>query len=156
VGALDKPISEIDAADVEQLCIEQRAEGAQFEIKQDLPSQDGKVGASPGTVGDYARNTLTTEIVACANTYGGTMVLGIAETSDKPNRARSVSPLPQCCELATRLRHWGEREGLRDESRRVCLSQKKFLPEHICASQRTSALEIDPPLPPTRPRDPSF
>lgn len=104
MGALDKPISKIDAVDIKQLCIEQRAEGAEFEIKRGLPTKDGKIAAYTATIPDYARNALAAEIVAFANTYGGTMVVGIAETTDKLNRAKSVSPLPQCRDLARRLR----------------------------------------------------
>jgi hypothetical protein len=70
MAVLDRPISEIEAADLSQLCQEQRPEGAQFEIKRDLPTKDGKKLADYTIIGDYARNGLAVEIVAFANTYG--------------------------------------------------------------------------------------
>jgi hypothetical protein len=100
---LSKPISEIEAADIALLCDEQRPEGSQFEIKRDLPAKDGKSSGNT-TITDYARNALAVEIVAFANTYGGTMIVGIEESSDKPHRARAISPMPECTDLARRLR----------------------------------------------------
>jgi Schlafen, AlbA_2 len=70
---------------------------------RDLPTRDGRA-ADYTTVGDYARNGLAAEIVAFANTYGGTIVIGIVESSDKPNRATAISALPDCSDLARRLR----------------------------------------------------
>ena len=52
---LDKPIAEIEASDILLLCQEQQPEGAQFEIKRDLPTKDGKP-ADYVAIGDYARN----------------------------------------------------------------------------------------------------
>ena len=100
---LGKPLSELEAADIALLCQEQQPEGAQFEIKSDLPTRNGK-RADYKIMGDYARNALAAEIVAFANSYGGTMVIGIVESSDKPNRATAISALPDCSDLARRLR----------------------------------------------------
>ena len=96
---LDKPIRDINAEDIRQLCQDRRPEGPQFEIKRDLPTKDGKP-ADYSNVGDYARNALATEIVAFANTFGGTMVIGVIESSDKPNRATAIAPMPNCDDLA--------------------------------------------------------
>jgi hypothetical protein len=55
-------------------------------------------------IGEYARNEIAKEVVAFANTYGGTILVGIDETKDKPNRAKQPALLPQVHELARRLR----------------------------------------------------
>jgi hypothetical protein len=55
-------------------------------------------------VGDHARNQLIAEVIAFANAYGGTLVLGIRETDNKPARAGGITPVPRCIELAERLR----------------------------------------------------
>lgn len=102
--AVDKPISEIDRSDIFDLCDEKPAEGVQFEIKEDLPAKDGRTVYQGGSVPDYARNAIAAEIVAFANTYGGTLLIGIRETEDKPHRPDAVSALPHCSELAHRLR----------------------------------------------------
>ena len=51
----------------------------------------------------YARNRLFREIVAFANAQGGTLVLGIDETRDKPPRAAVICPLPRIHNLAARM-----------------------------------------------------
>src|SRR5687767_7956279 len=100
---INKPLSEIEKADIDLLCQEQRPEGSQFEIKRDLPAKDGKPAVN-ATLTEHARNAITIEIIAFANTYGGTVVVGITESDDKPHRAKAVSPLADCADLARRLR----------------------------------------------------
>jgi Schlafen, AlbA_2 len=93
--------------DIQQLCADQVPEGAEIELKSDLPSKAGR-GADPwhagGGIGDYARNEIAEEIIAFANTFGGIVCVGINETADHPKRAKSPNPLPRVHDLARRLR----------------------------------------------------
>ena len=43
------------------------------------------------------------EIVAVANAQGGTLILGIDETDEKPPRAAALSPISRVHDLASRL-----------------------------------------------------
>jgi Putative DNA-binding domain len=56
-----------------------------------------------GNVRDYARDSLFREIVAFANAQGGTLVLGIDETKEKPPCAFKITPLPRIHDLASRM-----------------------------------------------------
>ena len=56
-----------------------------------------------GDIGDHARDEILSEVIAFANAQGGSVVLGIEETSDKPPRAHAVTPLPRVGELARRF-----------------------------------------------------
>ena len=55
------------------------------EFKEDLPERDGRKdgGHTGGNVGEHAKAALFKEIVAFANTAGGHVVLGVAETRDR-------------------------------------------------------------------------
>jgi Putative DNA-binding domain len=100
-------LESLTAADIDQLCADQAAEGTELELKSDLPSRAGR-GADPwyggGGVGDYARNEIAEEIIAFANTFGGVVCIGIDETTDHPKRAQAPRPVPRVHELARRLR----------------------------------------------------
>lgn len=103
-----KRLSDLKPADIQRLIDEEWQEGLELEFKETLPAKAGKTDAwisGQKTVGDYARNKLMEEIVAFSNAYGGTLVVGIAETKEKPPRASEVRSLPQCAELAERLSH---------------------------------------------------
>jgi predicted HTH transcriptional regulator len=54
-------------------------------------------------IGDRARDGILPEIVGFANARGGTLVLGVAETKDKPPRAHAIEPLPRIGELSRRF-----------------------------------------------------
>ena len=78
----------------------------EVEYKADLPVKNGRVHDawhSGGAVGEYARNAIAEEITAFANTMGGTVCIGIAETPDHPKRADKPQPLPRVHELARRI-----------------------------------------------------
>ena len=97
----------IHLVDIHSLISEAVPEGAQVEFKESLPV--GKGGTDPWVggedrVGDRGRNRILEEVVAFANAFGGTLILGVAETEDKPAVAAGVSPLPRCVELAGRFR----------------------------------------------------
>lgn len=51
-------------------------------------------------IDEYARNALIEEVIAFANAHGGTLIVGIRETKDKPARADDIAPLPACHDLA--------------------------------------------------------
>jgi hypothetical protein len=57
-----------------------------------------------GRIGEYARNHVVEEVIAFANAFGGTLIIGISETETKPHKAASIVPIPNCAELAERLR----------------------------------------------------
>ena len=103
---LTKPLDQITWLDIEQLCAHGGAyESQTLEFKRDLPNRHGQPDRW-GLGGDfiaYARDQLFREVVAFANAQGGTLVLGIAETKDRPPRAFQITPVPRVRELATRL-----------------------------------------------------
>jgi hypothetical protein len=104
---ISKPIDQIKASDIDELCARGGAyEDLTLEFKRELSSRDGKPdpwmsGTSNFT--NYARDRLFREVVAFANAQGGTLVLGIDETEDEPKRAARVVPIPRVHDLAVRL-----------------------------------------------------
>ncbi len=101
-----KPVEQITAEDVSALKANKWPEGDTVEFKEALPSKkaDGDpwiTGAN--SISDYARNGILAAVVAFANAHGGMVIIGIAETKDKPSRAADINPLPRCAELAERL-----------------------------------------------------
>ena len=107
-----KPLRDIDHNDLLLLCKKNWREDEQFELKQDLPSKFGLDSwHTAGTISAYARDKILAEVVAFANSYGGDVVIGMAETLDKPATAERVSPVPNCVDLAERL----------DEQARSCI-----------------------------------
>jgi hypothetical protein len=103
---LQAPLDALSAGDIDQLCADQVSEGTEIEFKSDLPTRDGSSDAwhRGGPIGEFARNQIANEIVAFANTFGGAVCVGIAETDDHPSRAAGPTPLPRVHELARRLR----------------------------------------------------
>ena len=103
----DKPLRSLTAADVLRVCEEAVQEDANVEFKRTLAAKNGKddVWICGGdAIGDHARNDLVKEVVAFANAYGGTLILGMDESGDKPARAAAINALPKCHDLAERLR----------------------------------------------------
>ena len=104
---LSQDLNSITANDLAQLCADRVAEGLTLEFKADLPSRAGKAADSwyaGKSFSEGARNAIAEEVVAFANTFGGVVLLGINETSDKPSRAESINSLPRVHELARSLR----------------------------------------------------
>ena len=107
-----KPLRDIDHNDLLLLCKKSWREDEQFELKQDLPSKFGLDSwHTAGTISAYARDKILAEVVAFANSYGGDVVIGMAEPLEKPAAAERVSPVPNCVALAERL----------DEQARSCI-----------------------------------
>ena len=99
-----KPIEEITAADVSGLL--GWPESLTVEFKEALSGKDGRPDSwtrGSSDIEPYARNKLFKEVVAFANTSGGHLVLGIAETKAAPPMANSITPVPRCVDLAERL-----------------------------------------------------
>jgi len=101
-----KPLDAVTADDVNAFVRERYPEGSTVEFKEQLPSKSGKDPWYQGKnkVGDYARNEIVEEVIAFANTHGGHVLIGIAETRKEPARAAKIEPVPRCAELAERLR----------------------------------------------------
>lgn len=103
-----KRATDLTTSDLDRLIAEETPEDNELELKETLPAT-GKGAVDPWlgggkAIGDRARNELLEEVIAFANAYGGTLVLGVAETKAKPPRASKIVPLPRCVELAERLR----------------------------------------------------
>ncbi len=101
-----KPLEAVTCDDIQLLVSEAYPEDTTVEFKEKLPHRQG--GEDPwyqgGAHSEYARNHLLEEVIAFANTYGGTLLLGIKETKERPARAAGIVPIPRCTELAERLR----------------------------------------------------
>lgn len=105
VPIFTKPIDRITLDDVRELVDAKFPEGSTVEFKQELPHK--KKGEHPwlagGDITDYSRDKLLAELVAFANAHGGTLILGISESREKPPRADEIKPIPRCGDLANRL-----------------------------------------------------
>lgn len=108
---LSKPLRDLVSGDILRFVTDAPQEDDQLEFKQALPNRgDGTPDpwmSAGGGIGNRARDELLAEVVAFANAHGGTLLLGIAESGDKPARAERLTPLPRCHELAERLRLQG-------------------------------------------------
>jgi hypothetical protein len=107
VGIFGGNLESLVAQHVLQVCADHVPEGTEVEYKSDLPVKGGRAQDawhSGGAVGEYARNAIAEEITAFANTMGGVVCIGIAETQDHPKRADKPQPLPRVHELARRIR----------------------------------------------------
>ena len=99
--------SELSKTEIERLIQEAIQEDTGIELKETLPAKgrDRDPWVSGGErIGDRARNEIIEEVIAFANAYGGSLVIGIAETKERPARASKIVPLPRCADLAERLR----------------------------------------------------
>ena len=109
IDVLSKPADRIDVADVQALIDSEVPEGEQIEFKGALPAEKGKTDPwmdGKGGIGNYARDSILEEAVAFANAYGGTLLLGIGESTSpaKSAIAANISPIPRCADLAERLK----------------------------------------------------
>lgn len=110
---LDKPLDQITVEDIAELRERGVYESEVLEFKSDLPGDGGRPNAwnAGGGISQTARDGLLREIVAFANAQGGTLILGITETREKPARAERITPVGRVHDLADRLQ----------EAARVCI-----------------------------------
>lgn len=105
IPVLSKPGEAITAADIDALVDSSAQENDRLEFKAALPAKKATPDpwtSGKGTISDYAKNELLKEVIAFANAYGGTLVIGISD--DGNGMAKERCPVPQCRELADRLR----------------------------------------------------
>jgi hypothetical protein len=106
LAVFTKPLELVTAADIADLAARTWPEGYEVEFKETLPHSTGGIHpwlTGQGNIGNYARDEILAEIVALANSQGGTVILGVAETPDNPPRASAVVPLPRVSDLALRF-----------------------------------------------------
>jgi hypothetical protein len=94
----ERSIDELTKDDIDQLVKDQVIEDSSIEFKREIELDPG------GRVKDGSRNDVAREIVAFANSDGGTLIIGIEESDDDPKRAIAVKPVTNCHDLAERLR----------------------------------------------------
>ena len=99
----DRSLQVIEIGDIESLVARGISESDTVEFKEDLPSKGKDPWHSGNAVSERARNKLLEELIAFANSLGGWLVLGMAESQDSPPRAFNICPLPRCSDLAMRL-----------------------------------------------------
>ena len=92
--------------DIEELVAAKVPEGERLEFKRELSVRKGRKDswATDKKLSDAAKKQILHEVVAFANAYGGTLLLGIAETESNPPMVDRVVPMPHCAELAERWR----------------------------------------------------
>lgn len=99
-----KKLSELTAADIQSVVDRKIQEDQEVEFKKTLPTRDGsddrwiKAGDE---IGSIAKREIAKELIAFANSNGGTLILGISEDGER--RASGYNLLPKCRELAERL-----------------------------------------------------
>jgi hypothetical protein len=97
-------LSEVVASEVHAVIQDEAAETLDFELKRTLPA---KRGVDPWTIngklGDDAKDELAAEIIAFANTMGGTLIVGIDEDTATKRAKPPLFPIPRCKEAAARL-----------------------------------------------------
>lgn len=98
-------LSEVVASEVHQVIKDEAAETIEFELKRSLPAKGGSVDPwmNNGKLGDEAKDKLAAEIIAFANTVGGTLIVGIDEDTATKRAQPPLFPIPRCKEAATRL-----------------------------------------------------
>ena len=92
--------------DIEALLAAKVPEGERLELKRELAAPKAKKDpwATDKKLSETAKKQILREVVAFANAYGGTLLLGIAETESNHPVADRVVPMPHCAELAERWR----------------------------------------------------
>jgi hypothetical protein len=98
-----KIISELKWKDILSVVQNRTPEDKSTEFKSALSAPNGReqLWATKRQIGDDAKADIVKEIVAFANSEGGTLILGIKE--DRSGRAESIQPIPHCRSLAEQL-----------------------------------------------------
>lgn len=104
-----KPLNQVTLDDIKNLITQWRfKENERIEYKSTLPNNGKNIDLwlkGENKIGDIAISKLVAEIIAFANTQGGTLIIGIQENIEKPPRPDKIIPLPRCHELDQRLMH---------------------------------------------------
>lgn len=98
-----KPLDQIVWRDIAELAGSSLPEDAMLEFKGLLPEKNGKAHpwySDRDQITDFTRDELAAEVVALANAYGGRLIIGIAETQDRPRKAAGIAALPRCEKFA--------------------------------------------------------
>ena len=91
--------------DIRRVCEDRMPETAEIEFKEALSAKGGRdPWKEKRELDNRARNELLKHAVGLANAQGGHLLLGIAENREKPARAATLNPVPDCADLAERLR----------------------------------------------------
>lgn len=93
---LAKAPAQLTAVDMATLASSGVLEDSVTEFKQAVSGS----WASEGKLTRDGQNDLIKEIVAFANSFGGTLYVGIKESDDDPKRSAELTPIPQVGELA--------------------------------------------------------
>ena len=107
IQVLTKPSEQISIDDVKSLIVNNVPENERIEFKRSLPSEENTSDSwnnVKSQIGKYARNKILEETVAFANAFGGALILGIEETDAKPPAAANICSIPNCADLAERLK----------------------------------------------------
>ena len=90
--------------DIQSLIKAEVPEGERLEYKRNLsfPKGGSDTWESGRKLNAEAKKKILQEVVAFANAYGGTLLLGIAESEAKPPVAQQIHALPDCADLAER------------------------------------------------------
>src|SRR5438552_13411075 len=98
-------LTDLTAADIQAVIDTETAESIDFELKRALSAEGGKDDPwmSNGKIGDRAKDELATEMIAFANTSGGTLILGIGEDPQTKTAIPPLYPIPRCQEAAAIL-----------------------------------------------------
>ena len=104
---ITKRAADIEAEDVLAWLDTEPREDETLEFKADLPTKKG--GRSPWNQGnadieEYAKREIVAEVIAFANAFGGTLVVGIQEDAARRDIAVGTQPVRSCVELAKRFR----------------------------------------------------
>ena len=99
-------LSDVTAVEVNAIFEAEVAESIDFEFKRELPFEQGKTEdpwMKGGKIGEAAKDILAKEIVAFANTGGGTLIVGVDENRSTKRAIPPLRPIPRCKEAAERL-----------------------------------------------------
>jgi hypothetical protein len=97
---LAKPVREMTAIDVAAIATGGVIEDAQTEFKEAVP---GSGWANNLKLDEKGRDGVLKEIIAFANSFGGTLYVGIEETQNEPKRSSALMPVPRVAQLAAIL-----------------------------------------------------
>lgn len=100
---LEKSITELTYADIQDLVSRNERENERVEFKSGLDRSGAKLENGRWKIGHEAKKDLLKAVVALANARGGYLILGVAESTEYPGQAGSVTPIKHCVQLRDRI-----------------------------------------------------